>query len=285
MPLRHSHRFDPSSGLGRIAAAIRAGDAETVISELRGQDTLDASIVWIRPETPSATLAKIVEVAASEYTPYLQHLAARPEGELAVLRSLLRFRVLCAHREGLWGELNIDRAIAEHLDRLGLIRLRRRIYLGQPVMVTRNDYRRELFNGDVGVVVREPAGDELAVLFESATGESGCRRVPAALVPESRSCYALTIHKSQGSEYHHVMLVLPSRSSPILTRELLYTGVTRVADERDPDTQARRAGKLYLVSSEAILRETIQGRIRRSSGLHNAIQAMATNRSRKQRTK
>jgi hypothetical protein len=110
-------------------------------------------------------------------------LKARPEGELAILWSLLRFRVLCAHREGLWGELNIDRAIAEHL-------------------VTRNDYRRELFIGDVGVVVREPAGNELAVLFESATGESGCRRVPAALVPESRSCYALTIHKSRGSEFH-----------------------------------------------------------------------------------
>lgn len=275
MPLRYSHRFDLTSGLGKIAAAIRAGDADAVISELHDQDADNPLVVWIKPETPSATIAQIVELATKEYTSYLECLAACPEGELAVIRALLRFRVLCAHREGLWGELNIDRTIAENLDRLGLIRLRRRAYPGQPVIVTRNDYRQELFNGDVGVVVREPGGEGLAVLFESASGESGCRRVPAALVPESRSCYALTIHKAQGSEFHHVMVVLPSRPSPILTRELLYTGVTRVADDRDPVTGARLPGRLYLVSSEAVLREAVHRRIRRSSGLSVAIEAMS----------
>ncbi len=273
MPLRHSHRFDPSSSLGRMAAAVRAGDAEGVIAELHQQEPSDGPIVWIQPEKPSATLAHIAELATEEYTAYLKDLAQCPEGRPSVLQSLLRFRVLCAHREGLWGEVNLNRVIAERLDRLGLIRLRRHAYLGQPVMVTRNDYRQELFNGDVGVVVRDPGGEELAVMFESAAHPAGCRRVPAALVPETRPCYALTIHKSQGSEFHHVMVVLPHRPSPILTRELLYTGITRVADWRDPATHTRHPGKLYLVTSEPVLRETIHGRIRRSSGLKDAIQA------------
>lgn len=271
--LRYSHRFAPTSGLGRIAAAIRAGDADRVIAELRDQDAGHPPVVWIQTQTPSAAISQIVRHATTEYTPYLECLATHPEGDLAVIRSLLRFRVLCAHREGLWGELNIDRMIAENLDRMGLIRRRRRAYWGQPLIVTRNDYRRELFNGDVGVVVRDPRGEGLTVLFESAADESGCRRVPTALVPESRSCYALTIHKAQGSEFHHVMIVLPREPSPILTRELLYTGVTRVADERDPITGERRFGRLYLVSTEAVLRETIERRIRRSSGLSEAIEA------------
>lgn len=273
MPLRHSHRFDPSSSLGRLAAAIRAGDAATVIAELHAQEASDdGPLVWIQPETPSHTLARIAEVAATEYAAYLEDLAQCPEGRQSVLKTLLRFRVLCAHRDGLWGEGNMNRVIAQRLDRLGLIRLRRQAYLGQPVMVTRNDYRQELFNGDVGVVVRDPGGEDLAVMFESAAQPSGCRRVPASLVPGTRPCYALTIHKSQGSEFHHVMVVLPYRPSPILTRELLYTGITRVADGRDA-TGARQPGRLYLVTSESVLRETIQGRIRRSSGLNDAIHA------------
>ncbi len=271
MPLRHSHRFDPSSALGRLAAAIRSGDADTAIAELQRQNPSVGSIEWIQPKSPSHTLARIAEVATDEYAAYLEELANCPEGQPSVLQALLRFRVLCAHREGLWGEGNMNRMIAQRLDRLGLIRMRRQAYLGQPVMVTRNDYRQELFNGDVGVVVRDPGGQDLAVMFESATRASGCRRVPAALVPETRPCYALTIHKSQGSEFHHVMVVLPYRPSPILTRELLYTGITRVADWRDPATGIRHPGKLYLVASESVLRETIHGRIRRSSGLNDAI--------------
>jgi len=141
-------------------------------------------------------------------------------------------------------------------------------------MVTRNDYRQELFNGDVGIVVQDSTSNGLAVLFEEPAAEGGCRLVPAALVPEMKTCFALTIHKCQGSEYHRVMVVLPDRNSPILTRELLYTAVTRVSDEIDPETGNRHSGTLYLSATEMVVRQTIERQIRRTSGLRDAIEAL-----------
>ena len=138
--------------------------------------------------------------------------------------------------------MTLNRLIAERLDDDGRIRLRSGWYLGRPVMVTRNDYRQQLFNGDVGVVVQDDGRAGWAILFDEPSAPSSVRRVPAALVPDAKTCFAMTIHKSQGSEFHRVLVVLPERHTPLLSRELLYTAVTRVCDTVDPATGQRKAG-------------------------------------------
>jgi len=270
--LQYSHRFHPESCLGRLAASIRRGDADAVYNELRAANP--EQICWIESADAGKTLTQLVDLAVRYYSEYLKLLAAAPVGSVAIVKAMNRFRVLCAHREGRWGESNFNRLIAQRLEDEGLLQLRRGPYLGQPVMVTRNDYRQQLFNGDVGVVVQDSKSDGLAVLFEEPAAEGGCRLVPAALVPEMKTCFALTIHKSQGSEYHRVMVVLPDRNSPILTRELLYTAVTRVSDEVDSGTGDRHPGTLYLSATESVVRQTIERQIRRTSGLRDAIAAL-----------
>ena len=270
--LQYSHRFAPSSGLGRLAASIRRGDADAVCNELRAENP--GQISWIESSVAGKTLTRLVDLAVKYYSEYLTLLASSPTGSVAILRAMNRFRVLCAHREGRWGESNLNRLIAQRLEDEGLLQPRRGPYLGQPVMVTRNDYRQELFNGDVGIVVQDSTSNGLAVLFEEPAAEGGCRLVPAALVPEMKTCFALTIHKCQGSEYHRVMVVLPDRNSPILTRELLYTAVTRVSDEIDSETGNRCSGTLYLSATETVVRQTIERQIRRTSGLRDAIESL-----------
>ena len=142
-------------------------------------------------------------------------------------------------------------------------------------MVTRNNYRLNLFNGDVGIVVHNQTrshGYGNSVLFEDSTEESGARSVPASLIPEVHDSYAMTIHKSQGSEFHEVLLVLPPADSPVLSRELLYTAITRVKDEFDAEAGTSRPGRLCLAASESVLRSTISRQIRRSSGIRDAIE-------------
>jgi exodeoxyribonuclease V alpha subunit len=267
--LHYSHRFDPASALGTLADDIRKGDAARVCGQLRA--AAPGQIEWFEPAEAKDALAEVVGRAAEHYAEYLGLLQAAPTGSLAVIKALGRFRVLCAHRGGRWGELNFNRLIAERLEQQGLIRGGRSFQLGQPLMVTRNDYRQQLFNGDVGVVVEDRRGAGLGVLFEEAAAEGGCRVVPAALVPESKTCFAMTIHKSQGSEFHRVMVVLGQRHSPLLTRELLYTAVTRVSDDVDPETARRSPGKLYLLASEPVVRQAVERQIRRTSGLREAI--------------
>ena len=127
---------------------------------------------------------------------------------------------------------------------------------GRPVMVTRNDYELELFNGDVGVVASDAPG-AAGVFFPAPDG--GVRRIAAARLPAHESVYAMTVHKSQGSEFDTVVLVLPERPSPVLSRELVYTAITR----------ARARVAIY--GPRDVLRRAIEQRIARASGLRDAL--------------
>ncbi len=270
-----SHRFSSESQLGQLAAAIRAGDADAAVALLAESESNSGPIEWLRSRDFNVTLDEIVRRSAVSYSGYLELLKQHPGGSVDVLAELNRQRVLCAHRDGLAGESTLNRRITERLAAIGLIRPVRQHYPGRPVMVTRNDYRLNLFNGDVGVVVRGSAtggrsGSE--VLFEDSTAEDGLRRVPDSLVPDAQDCFAMTIHKSQGSEFHQVLLVLPPMDSPVLSRELLYTAVTRVKDEFDAATGESHPGRLCLAASESVLRATIARQIRRTSGIRDAIE-------------
>ena len=240
--LRRSRRFDPERGVGRLAAAVNRGDAGAALQVLRGTD----ASVQVMPADP-ATLRGLVR---ERVVPLFRSIrdAASPAEALARLNEA---RVLCAVRDGPQGVRRLNALIEGALGET-----RRDLYHGQPVMVTVNDYRLRLFNGDIGLVLRDRDG-ELRVWF--AADESGVRSVLPGRLPPHETVYAMTIHKSQGSEFDQVILVLPGQESPLVTRELLYTGITR----------ARRG--VTLCATEAALEQAVTHRVQRVGGLYPAL--------------
>ena len=266
--LSFSHRFAADSELGRIATAIRTGDADAVIAQLNASTS--GQVVWLG-QSAAETLPQVVEQAALRYAEYLDHLHRSTPSYRDVLTALARVRVLCAHREGSTGEIALNQRIAQRLAAAGKLKTRSGLNPGQAVIVTENDYQQRLFNGDVGVVVYSEHSSGLAIVFEDSEPADGYRTIPAPLAPTTRDCWAMTIHKSQGSEFGSVFVVLPEFDSPVLSRELLYTAVTRVKDEIDAETGNQRPGFLCLSASEAVLRAAITREIRRTSGVRDAI--------------
>jgi exodeoxyribonuclease V alpha subunit len=125
-------------------------------------------------------------------------------------------------------------------------------------MITRNDYNLKLFNGDIGVVFPDAeANGEVRVFFACADGE--IRKFPPSRLPAHETVFAMTIHKSQGSEFGAVLLILPGDDAPILTRELIYTGLTRARDS------------VEIWSPESVLRAALAKRVSRTSGLRDAL--------------
>lgn len=254
-----NYRFRSDSGIGRLAARVNAGEAEAVIAELRagGED----GVIWREEGLDSARLergavpgAGLIEALLAGYADYLAVMRSGEAAPETAFAAYNRFRILCAVRESPRGVAAVNRLIArEFRRRLGLAGDERaEWYPGRPVMVLRNDYVLKLFNGDIGIVLPEPSG-ELRVRFPDADG--GFRAIPPARLPEHETAFALTVHKSQGSEFDEVALLLPDRVSPVLTRELIYTGITR----------ARRA--VSLIGAAPVLAEAIRRRTRRHSGL------------------
>ena len=228
--LTHSYRYRADSGIGALAHAINAGDAECALALL---DAGAASGIARLDPGPHALHPTLRAGIVTGFAPYLHARAAAER-----LRHLERFRVLCAHRRGPDGVEAINRQIESMLAEAGLITPASTAYVGRPVMVTRNDYELDLFNGDVGVIADDAADDlsgdgeekgagaaRRAVFF---LGEGGqLRRLAPSRLPPHETVYAMSIHKSQGSEFDQVAVLLPSRPSPVLSRELLYTAVTR----------------------------------------------------------
>ena len=158
------------------------------------------------------------------------------------------------------GVLGVGDTIQQALEAEGLIRAAGPWWLGRPVLVTRNDYSVGRYNGDIGLVVRDDDG-AWVVAFPGEGGD--VRWLAPARLPEHQTVFAMTIHKSQGSEFDDVLVVLPERVSPVLTRELVYTGVTR----------AKR--RVSVLGSEAVLRSGLSRRVQRASGLGQALAASA----------
>ena len=191
---------------------------------------------------------RLQSTRSTEVDPTLIHACARSGDAqaLALLAAFGKFQVLCALREGPWGVVALNRIISRALgfppDGW---------YAGRPVMVTRNDYHLNLMNGDVGLCL--PTAQGLRVAFAQGTG---LRWVLPSRLDAVETVLAMTVHKSQGSEFDHVALVLPDKITPVLTRELLYTGITRAKHQ------------LTLVVPQAgVLRQAVTQKIWRSGGL------------------
>jgi exodeoxyribonuclease V alpha subunit len=217
-------------------------------------DALDgaAEVTWLEDAGTSGEVLR--PLVLEGLAPY-----CRASDPLARLRGLDDFRVLCAHRRGpgsvdaLNGE--IERLLAER----GVIDLRQGPwYDGRPILVTHNDYAVRLFNGDVGVIAHsgESSAARRACFLDS---DGGVRAIAPARLPPHETVFAMSVHKSQGSEFDTVLIVLPPEPSPLLSRELLYTAVTR----------ARR--RVILVGTRAVIAHAIAHRLQRASGLRERL--------------
>ena len=246
--LDESHRFDSESGIGKLSRRLNAGDVIGVCQQLTAGQTDDVS--FMATKTLAETRRALKELAVPGYAPLSS--GSSPEN---ALRRLDGFRVLTAHRRGPLGVNRLNGQITSWLRADGQISPGQESYAGRPVLITRNDPLLDLYNGDTGLSVSAPeVPGGLHILFPQGGGDR-IRALHPARLPAHETVYAMTVHKSQGSEFDEVVLVLPERESPLLTRELLYTAITR----------ARR--KLTIIGDLSVLSEGIDERIERSSGL------------------
>ena len=222
--LQRSRRF--SKPIGALASAINAGDCGAVKAAFAN----DLATRCLAPATPAQVVAEVVQSGGfGAYAGLLKARPALPADFRPWARELLRqfdtCRVLCAVREGPWGVAGLNEAIEQALAQKGLIQPAGEWYEGRPVMVTRNDATVGVANGDVGLVLRSPEGGWRAWFAEG----DGVRSVGTSRLADVQTAYALTIHKSQGSEFARVVVALGPEPSSHLTRELLYTAVTRAS--------------------------------------------------------
>ncbi|MEK0361341.1 exodeoxyribonuclease V subunit alpha [Pseudomonas sp. CBC3] len=239
--LTHSHRFAGDSGIGELARRINGGDAKGTVALLQEGR---ADLAW----NAAPTSAALIERLEQGYALYLQ--AARQADPTAAFDAFNGFRVLTAQREGAFGVTGLNEALEARFKRRLGVPARERWYPGRAVMVRQNDYALGLFNGDIGLCLKTEHG--LRVFFE---GDDGYRGFAPARLPSHDSAFAMTVHKSQGSEFDEVLLALPEQPSPLLTRSLFYTGITR----------AKR--KVEIWALPARLAEAVNTRAERAAGL------------------
>lgn len=275
--LSYSFRFGSETGIGALARAVNAGDAAAALAVLADPEQGDVALVAAPPLARDGRLDPRLEALVIEgYGAYLEALAAMGDdagavprapdgqggqggmaGEAGIARALDalgRFRVLCAHRRGPVGVTLLGRAIQEALARSGRIGPSGEHWAGRPVLVTRNDPALGLYNGDLGLVAPDPAaGGRLRVFFAGPDGRP--RAVAPPRLPPHETVFSMSIHKSQGSEFDTVAVVLPDAASPLLTRELLYTAVTRARS------------RVLLFGPDEAVRAAIARRALRASGL------------------
>lgn len=286
--LRHSRRFGSGSGIGRLARAVNQGDAQMARATLAaGAD--DLHVLRLSGEQDRGLGRLLIdgqgagESRPQGYAYYLQVMQAqRPTsdaGEQAwdewagkVLAAFDQFQLLCAVRKGAWGVEALNERIAEALVRRKLLEQAYGWYEGRPVLVTRNDYSLGLMNGDIGIALRLPEPPEspgapvrevLRVVFPRNDGSGTLRHILPSRLSAVETVFAMTVHKSQGSEFAHCALILPDSLNPVLTKELVYTGITR----------ARHWFSL-IESRAGIFEQAVQRRVERRSGLREALEAL-----------
>jgi exodeoxyribonuclease V alpha subunit len=252
--LRQTYRFPAHSDIHRVSQGVNAGDGPKTLQLLRQSN--GTTVSWRANTSPQAIYTALAKIIIERY----RKLFSTATPQLAV-DQLNRFKVLCAVQRGPWGALTINQQIENHLIKAGLINPigGNPWYPGRPVLITRNHHARGLYNGDMGLTlpVRDDRPMELRVYFPG--DDEKMRVMMPSVLPEHETAYAITVHKSQGSEFQDVALVLPENDSPVLTKELLYTGMTRT----------RR--RITIWSSEETLVRTIARRTDRSSGLREKL--------------
>ena len=259
--LVHSHRFDATQGIGQWARAANLGDSQALLAlwQAAPQGCFVADAVVSRLQESRSTDAATLAQLKACWQPWLDQLAEVQNGitpcddtlALALLQSFTSVGVLCALREGRWGVQSFNRQLQQALGFAD-----QAWFVGRPVMARRNDYALGIMNGDLGLCLPRwiDGAVRLRVAFSDANG--GVRwQVPGRL-DDVDTVFAMTVHQSQGSEFEQVLLVLPDKPVPLLTRELIYTGMTR-------------AKKRLCVWAPApdVLIQAVEKQVQRSGGL------------------
>jgi exodeoxyribonuclease V alpha subunit len=239
------HRF--GGGIAQLATAIRLGDDDATIDLLRSEPE---GVRWIDADAGDESAIEPVRERALDWAQALLA-AARAQDAAAALATLRAFRILCAHRRGPYG-------VASWTSRIeGWLQSAAdgpppgdRWFVGRPLLVTENDYELGLNNGDTGIVVRR--GERPVAVFDRGSGHA---EFSPSRLGAIQTVYAMTIHKSQGSQFDAAAVLLPQLDSRILTRELLYTAATRAQSQ------------LTVVGSEQTIRAAVRRPVARASGL------------------
>jgi exodeoxyribonuclease V alpha subunit len=244
--LTHTYRFDEN--IKRLAYHINSGDSAGVWGMLDNPEAENVSLIE----------GELAEFIGERYVPYMKTaLDWERVGIPAVFREFGRFQVLCAVHFGRKGVEGLNSSVETHLSRRGFDCRPGGWYPGRPLLITRNDYTLGLFNGDVGICLPDGKTGSQAVHFPGLTG--GTRAFSMGRLPPFETVYCMTIHKSQGSEFEHVMVVLPDQDNQVLCRELVYTGVTRAKQS------------VSMVVGRDLLERTLQRTVSRDSGLRRML--------------
>ena len=288
--LRHSRRFGADSGIGQLARAVNQGDWQEALQLLK-TPRQDVSYLSLQQDSSAAFERLLLGEAGTSdklntavgYSHYLHVLAqSRPDAQQPlhdpswqqwasqVLQAFDEFRLLSALRKGEFGVEGLNERVAQLLCAKQLISSTQGWYEGRPVLVTHNDYGLGLMNGDIGIALYlpsdmsssdgHPAEQVLRVAFPRNDGQGGVRFVLPSRLTAVETVFAMTVHKSQGSEFSHTALILPDRLNPVLSKELLYTGITRARN------------KFTLIESQpGIFAASVRRKVERISGLQPAV--------------
>ncbi len=242
LELQKSHRFDE--------------DIKNLATAINQQQDLEA---WRLLQTGNKNIAlletDLIDYISKQQIDYLRLITARAEFS-DIYKAFNRFQALCATRLGKNSVSDINHAVEILLSNKKLIHLSGLWYCGRPIMITQNNAALQLYNGDIGICLRDKEQeDQLRVFFQRADGS--IKKYLPARIPHCETVFAMTIHKSQGSEFEEILIILPETISPVLTKELLYTAITR----------AKKTIKL--VANEAVFSSTVRQRVQRVTGLIN----------------
>jgi exodeoxyribonuclease V alpha subunit len=249
--LKKNYRFGIESGIRAVSLAVNQGDGNLALRILKSGEYDD--IRWKALPEPNALYSVLRENVLHWFKPYLE--TADP---IEIFSLFGRFRILCALRKGPYGVSAQNLLVEQVLRDENLIDTDKRWYRGRPVMITKNDYNLGLFNGDIGIILPDPETDHTLRAFFLSPDWALRSFLPVRL-PDHETVYAMTVHKSQGSEFDKALLILPDRHTPVLTRELIYTGITR----------AKKSIEVW--GTERIFVEGVSQRIERSSGLRDGL--------------
>ena len=254
--LETNYRFAPQSGISQMSSLIRQGKINDCLKYLESPSKKD--FFYQNTSSDEETKFLLQKILLDEMKSEKMEVEKKKSSENidpeSIYNKLLSFRILTPFRRGSLGVYRLNQDVIRFLIAADIIPSRKGLPLFYPILIEQNNYDLELFNGDTGLIVQE-GNKKTAWFFGNRK-----RQIPANLLPHYETCFAMTVHKSQGSEFDHVIIILPSEKSPILTREMIYTAITR----------ARK--KVSLLGSKNVLKESLKCITNRSSGIQEALQ-------------
>lgn len=278
LTLKKNWRFAKDSGIGQCANAANKGDSQTVLGLLHDDAHPDCRLVL--PETLHD------DDLLKPWKRYFECLNDQNTELTEIFEAFSQYRILCALRRGMHGSVQMNRRLEYVLMQQGQIRLpqtnsqqtgRSAFYHGRPVMIAQNDYTKGLFNGDTGIALQRDG--RLSVYFPDTLSAEGSLSADGSLsanhanekftafapirLPAHETTWAMTIHKSQGSEFNHVTMILPQEEMPLLTKQLIYTGITRAKQQVD------------IVAKEAVLAAGIHSDVVKATRITDMFNTVA----------